>query len=229
MRLPLGIQNAFLFISADDEGRKTDSQFEMQQMLMAEFFLEVSADFIVEFSQGKPLHAMCEWSEDTEENRVTCVDGILRTVFFAGLNAGNFRIGYLPNTVEHVFICECNQKYTIQTRLLPLCVYNVMLHNNDIYGTIDLHHLPPRLRLLDIGENKISGPIELSELPPDLESLRLFGNRIKQDVVYYKSIPKRVRSISLGGNTIRKVAPVSGELSIENKRCIMGVPRKCIF
>eukprot|EP00009_Paramoeba_aestuarina_P008432 CAMPEP_0201513988 /NCGR_PEP_ID=MMETSP0161_2-20130828/5925_1 /ASSEMBLY_ACC=CAM_ASM_000251 /TAXON_ID=180227 /ORGANISM="Neoparamoeba aestuarina, Strain SoJaBio B1-5/56/2" /LENGTH=116 /DNA_ID=CAMNT_0047910397 /DNA_START=90 /DNA_END=437 /DNA_ORIENTATION=+ len=79
--------------------------------------------------------------------------------------------------------------------MLPRELIDLILYNNQIFGTLDLMQLPPKLKNLCAFRNQICGPIQLTHLPPHFEKLSLHNNKIQQKVVIYGNLPPNVKEL----------------------------------
>ena len=157
-------------------------------------FFENISDPLVDKNITEDLDA-CQWSDG-----VHChVNGNIYSITFREYRRGNFDITFLPPTLKHLSIENCEQNFPINTRLFPKSMETICLSSNSIFGSVELRTLPELLKSLNLMRNDISGPIHLTDLPDKLEYIWLNGNRIQQDELYYAMLPRSVVFVSLNG------------------------------
>ena len=136
--------------------------------------------------------------------RLKCDMGFVTRVSYAQMrHAGNFRLEYLPNTVSDISITRSLQKYTVDTRQLPLYLDRLVLYSNQLYGSFDFPHLPPQMRQLNLMENAFCGVVNLSFLPVKLENLWLSHNQFSR-VLMLRPSGERLAVLQCTHNPLRR-------------------------
>ena len=188
----------------------------MQNALMRLFFADITNAGRAELADGvDPKNYLNYAGVDTS---VGVVDGI----DYYRQDIGNLNIHFLPPTTRNVRVSQCQQHYQLHTRMLPKRLLVLSVYQNELFGTIDLSHLPPKFERLFAFKNAICGPIDLTFLPSTVLVINLRFNRINQKVVRYGNLPLKVKQISLGsqanGSSVRAIRAISADQSVDAKR-----------
>ncbi|KNH05781.1 hypothetical protein XU18_2127 [Perkinsela sp. CCAP 1560/4] len=192
-----------------------------QNTLMGLFFGEISGEGIAILTEDAQHGNYCEaW------HGVKCTNGIVTEVRYRRFAHGNFNIHALPPSTQVIWIFQCRQTFSIDTRLLPRELVTLTLSSNKIHGRIDLTTLPSRLRKAHLWGNKLSGPIDLRELPSTLLVIELRRNKIKQHTVLYDNLPMNITTISLSYPEVGEIHSVKPSRAVANKRLFRGFPPK---
>ena len=199
-----------------------DKQLAMQAILVEKFFANINKEFLEEqMGPAKTFHDVCSWDYPLRSTNsrlrdpifhIECHSEIIRTVFIHDVQPGNFQIPFAPNSIRFFRIASAQQRFVMCTRLLPLRARYIYLTMNEITGTVDCQHFPPKLETFDAAGNHISGLTLLADLPASLRYLRLSTNWIQQDVLYYGDLPKGLELVELGNAEIRRIQRVSKEV-----------------
>ena len=178
------------------------TQQQLHDELMHQFLLEVSTQQIL---KGKDSSDYCHSYSRVDLN-FTCKNNSVYKVHIDRIPIENLSLQHLPNTVELLRVYRAEQRYSVETRLLPRNAINIELGANHLYGTIDLRTLPHKLEAFGIGSNDFVGPVILTMLPPKLRTLDLGWNKIKQKCVFYGNLPESLVYIGfVGGNSINAI------------------------
>ena len=183
-------------------------QIERQNILLETFFSTIDSAYMNERMGGQTTRETCEWGGNSHNFAIRCIDGIVNSMCFESVYQGNFSIEFLPTTIEQIILRRCNQKYQLQTRMLPKGMKWLYLTNNLLFGTIDIQNLPRHMRVFDVSKNNINGPIILRGLPKTICNLCVSQNDIQQEVLYYDDLPGSLIWVSLGGNRIHSIQPI---------------------
>ena len=184
--------------------RPNPEQINMQAVLMDLFFENIDPNSLEKISHGNTTKHFEKWEFQPSFN----IELDFQAVTYVRIcckKVGNFRIDYLPNSVERLMILDCEQSGTVKTRLFPRNLVFINLRENALYGTIDLQTLPEKLEHLELGNNQLTGPIYLFRIPKTMNVLSLSNNAIKQETIFYDDLPNHMSSLSLIGNEIGKI------------------------
>ena len=205
--------HTFLFITASD----ILSVEESQNILMQRFTEAVDPQLIQLLCADGPTRDICQWKRLSRGSGktfdVSCEEGILRSVIIES-ERHLYRPEFLPQTVQLFTMIDCSQKYPFSMRHLPSAARSVNIHQNQLYGRLDLTCLPALLRNLNVATNQFSGPITLTHLPYTIEELSMTYNRISQSVLRYGKWPPGLQFVSLVGCDIPHVKPIKPEYRI---------------
>uniref|UniRef100_A0A7S4KIC2 Non-specific serine/threonine protein kinase n=1 Tax=Paramoeba aestuarina TaxID=180227 RepID=A0A7S4KIC2_9EUKA len=131
--------------------------------------------------------------------------------------SGQFRIGFLPNSVQILNILDCHQEYPLHTRHLPRNAEDVRLRTNRLFGSLDLQHLPSRLVYFDVVDNEFSGNIFFGNLPDTLKVIDLKYNIFLRRTVFYGKLPSGIKEINVSHTPIKRAKPIRQEWEVDEK------------
>ena len=171
---------------------------EMQNILIRLFFRDIAKERFDEIMNGEQNNA-CSWQ------CIICEDVVITEVAFTHEKCGNFRIEYLPQSIEILEISDSNQQYALNVRCFPQSVQLINLSRNRIFGTVDLQVLPEGIEELNLCTNCIVGPVSLIGLPSQIRVLNLRDNSILQRIVWHDGYPDSMTYVSLCQNEIGKI------------------------
>ena len=183
---------------ADPEAHETHTQDQLMQLFFSDMNKTIVGQLI---SHGRAN--FCPRDSQKGWDGVRCFYGIVRAVHYQNLYApllegyGNFRVEFLPNSVQQVYIRMCQQVGEIQTRMLPRKAVHVTLCLNRFYGSLHLQALPQKLISFNVAHNNLSGNISLFALPRTLERLDLLHNAFDKSIVYCSDLPHKLTRVSL--------------------------------
>ena len=182
----------------------TTSDAAMQRTLMHAFFQNIPSSIKEKIVNRAHSDDFCSgW------RGLQCIDGILTSIEYRNRVYDNFRVDYVPSTVEALIIQECDQFYALHADLFPWRAQVIDFSYNHIFGSIKLTRLPPGLRELRLQGNKITGTLNLMHLPESLEEINLNNNKIEQRVLYVGHFASQMRAIRLQYNAIAHIRCVS--------------------
>ena len=222
-----------IFFLTAESSESLHTAFQLQ--LMENVFKDIDSQYITEISRGQPFDTFCSaWiGIQCSGGAVTCFsqnaepnpDG-------DSLAVGQFRIEFLPNSVQRIHMNSANQCYVLQTRLLPAALEVLTMTDNHIHGSIDLRSLPRHLQWLNLRENDIEGPISLNDLPKSLNMLDLSLNCINQPVVHYSSLSIHMQKKNLSeqkdGCRVGAVKAFELEDRVTNTGIFNGLPKESV-
>ena len=197
-----------------------------QDILMSSFMKDVSPDVMRSIERSAHV---CDWPPYMGGN-ITCQTSFLivctNTKIMTKLNIENlherFHPEFAPNTLWMLQMKRCEQKYAFDVRSLPIASRVVDFSINALFGRLVLADLPTGIVELYATANKFTGPIEMTRLPPKLKILRLDLNKLKQQTMFYGSMPDHIETISVDGNKIQTACPVEPEESLSGKNVLKG-------
>ena len=213
--------NLFLFADLSEESIER----ERQDILMKRFFSAAKVQFVETISHGNINTEVCG---EAPWERIVCVGWAVDGVWISDIDPGKLLLPFVPSLVKTLGISNCNQKYPVDTRLLPREVRYVEMRNNKIYGSLNLATLPQNLEWFSAPHNRISGMIALTMLPPKFERLDLSYNQITQDTVYYGSLPETVSYITLVKNKILHIDTTDERVTLQAKMVFRNMIDKIV-
>ena len=202
-----------------------------QEALMREFFRDIDESELLKIARGNLDSPVCGWPDEQNWDGVGSAFGVIENILYTGIkNHGEFRLEFLPQTVESIAITCCRQDIPfLNTRLLPRCAKVIDLRSNHIGGSLKLHTLPEGLEVFNMRLNYTTGPISLTNLPRKLRKLNFSHNRIRQSVIYYANLPETLTIVDLFcAGRIGSIKALYSDQKIKNKRIFDGMRRNQI-
>ena len=131
-------------------------------------------------------------------NGVRCEHGSVREILW-GLNyAREYNIScdlrwvylsWLPPSVVTVKMYGTESMDLLCTRCLPHTLQHVSAQHCQIGGTLDMHHLPPKLVHLNLSANKLTGTVSLLNPPAGIVEILLGKNSFEKLFVDNAKLP----------------------------------------
>ena len=188
----------------------------MQESLMYSFCGR-NGDFLVRTIIDGAMRAVCNGNRSNWRH-VECVSGQVKSINFISEYNPDFKIEYLPNSVEHFEITSSRLQAQIETRMLPAALRKIDVSMNQIFGTFDLTTLPLQIERVCAMENRITDVGSLCHLPATVKYIDMRWNSIKRGTLYFSDIPEGLEELNFRKSGISYLCEVpsrDGDRSVE--------------
>ena len=198
-----------LLTAIDLDVPNSNKQYLQQQSIFVrEFFREIDPAFVSILREKKTYDEICEWEGFSFSTDFTCEEGVLRAISMTSVDHGTWRLSFIPPTVTHITMTECNLTNELRIRNLPRCALRVEFSHNRLYGDLLLCDLPLHITHFEVPYNSFSGNFALVRLPETLKQLDLRFNPIQMKVLYYDAVPDGLKLLLFDGLFIKKLIPI---------------------
>ena len=150
---------------------------------------------------------------------LSCSKGVVTRITFIDkvpFDFGQLKIEYLPSALQELKLCNCQQAYAIDTRLLPRSLKRLDMAINKIYGSFDFGALPRHIEEINLGVNAITGTIALIDLPCSIREINIAHNPIKQRIVFCQNIPKSLKQFTCWNTGIARFESIDENEKIDS-------------
>ena len=202
----------YALVLATDVSKDGFSRSEAQKSLMRSFFARIPESALTSIHHGNFEGDACDGPETKKWKGVMCTDGVINSIDFSLLLAGQFTMACIPPDVQNVQINSCNQQWQLDTGVLPRELRRLGARHNMISGTVDLRRLPQHTVEVSLDWNEITAPVYLTELPRAFETLSLNNNLIQQKDVPYGNLPSSLQSVEIEDNSVKRLTKVAEDL-----------------
>ena len=179
-----------------------------QSIFVREFFRDIDPAIVSILRGTKTYDEICEWEGFSYSTDFKCEEGVLRAISMTSVHHGPWRLSFIPPTVTHITMTQCNLANELRIRNLPRCALRVEFSHNRLYGDLSLSDLPLHITHFQVPYNAFSGRFALVRLPQTLKHLDLRFNPIRMKVLYYDAVPDGLKLLIFDGIFIRKLIPI---------------------
>ena len=131
-------------------------------------------------------HTPCNWGG------VRCSDGAITKIYWGPtMRHSRYNLKWFPASVKDVYIHNKELRSTIlEVGFIPKSVETFVMKYCCLDGTVDLHRLPPNLRILNLRKNRLSGELRVADLPMSMRYIDVVGNLFLRIIVDSITVPE---------------------------------------